>query len=378
MAASLQRNGQLIPIKVRQSVCEPGKYEVVCGHRRFFAAKSLGWKSIRAELCSLTEHNMIDESLIENLEREDLSDFDKALIFERINTDFHMTYEQIGEMVGLSKQHVSNCIALLRLFSKETLAARPEIREALFHITEHHGRVLSKVADPSTRESLLLLVVKQNLTVAALGNMACRLKSWFSPTIQLSQDIATKYQANDGSVEKDIQQIKEIVLERFRLLECGDLSSMLMDVYDEKFSFYSAYPPLDRVEGAEIRPRLRSIFEEISTNLTITVKDLNVDLYDDTAVVTLTRCHRHKCSQKKNEQFRGSLILRKRHGKWRFIHEHWSSIPRLDTLISNKIGHQASSKQHAFMERLYAPPAETPQEEQENYDNLLLTNRAIQ
>jgi ParB family chromosome partitioning protein len=93
----LKENGQLVRIHVRPSEKYPGKYDLIYGHRRFLAAKKLSWKTIKAEIEDATEEEMAIQSLVENVQREDLSDYEKTLFFQKLSTEFKMTYQQIGK-----------------------------------------------------------------------------------------------------------------------------------------------------------------------------------------------------------------------------------------------------------------------------------------
>lgn len=327
MASSLECNGQIVPIRVRPSPKIEGKFELIYGHRRYFAARSLNWKSIRAEVGMATEDEMLEQSLVENLERKELSDYEKALIFERINKEFSKTFEQIGHIVGYSKQHISNCVSMLKLFDAQTLSARPEIREALNHITEHHARILARVTDVVTRANLLLLVVKEKLTVADLNNMASKLRGWFplSDSTAAERKLELKKEKENGSKNKDIGDITEIVLTIYRLAEVGDFQKIMqMDIYDDNFNFYSAFLPFEKVEGGNVQQMLHSVFGEILPRFVTKVNELRVNVYDNFGIVTLTVSHFEKFSNKQFEAVRGSMIFRKVGSKWRIIHEHWS------------------------------------------------------
>ena len=108
MVNSMKSNGQLVTIKVRPNPTDNNRYESVFGHRRFLAAKKLGWKTIRAEIVEATNEDVLMQSLVENFEREGISDYEKALIFSTLNTKFNKTYEEIGKNLGISKQHVGS------------------------------------------------------------------------------------------------------------------------------------------------------------------------------------------------------------------------------------------------------------------------------
>ncbi|MDG7000286.1 MAG: ParB/RepB/Spo0J family partition protein, partial [Nitrososphaerota archaeon] len=179
LAHSLDENGQLTPIRIRTSQNHPGKFEIIDGHRRFIAAKKLGWKMIRGELVDKNDEQTYCESLIENYEREDLSDYEKALFFERMNKEFRRTYEEIGRMVNLSKQQVGSYVAMLRLFSPSQIASNSGLADSIHQLSEHHARILSRVQDREAREDLTLMVVRRHLSVRELTNSVSHLKVWF-------------------------------------------------------------------------------------------------------------------------------------------------------------------------------------------------------
>ena len=165
LANSLRSSGQLVPIRVRASPSKKNRYQLIYGHRRLLAARMLGWKTIRADIVQVNDYESAIQSFIENYERNQLSDYEKGLVFERFSTEFNMTYEEIGERVGVSRQTVSNYVAMTRLFSKETMTSKPELVVAMQKITEHHSRILLQVSDQRNRRDLALMVAKDGLSV---------------------------------------------------------------------------------------------------------------------------------------------------------------------------------------------------------------------
>lgn len=272
LAQSLRTNGQLSTVKVRPDTKHEGCYELVFGHRRVMAARNLGWKTIRAEVVNVSNEEMMGQSLVENFEREDLSDYEKALIFERMNKEFGKTYEQIGKMIGISKQHVSNYLAMLRLFDPEVLSSNPELLDSLRKMSEHHARALSRIEDVSTKMDLSRMIVKDSLTVKELTNIVGRLRSWFtvgenveskSHSQNDEKDIwsgALQEEKNDGARDNDVEEITKTVLNEFRLAHKGDFNSYKdIHLFGEGFSIYSAFPPFCRFEGHTTRfPKKRS------------------------------------------------------------------------------------------------------------------------
>ena len=106
------------------------------------------WKSIRAELVEATDFEMMTQSLMENFGREDITDYEKAVVFNKLNKDFGKTYDDIGKIAGISKSHISGYISMLRMFDQQDLLSNPRLAESMLKITEHHARILTRVEIP--------------------------------------------------------------------------------------------------------------------------------------------------------------------------------------------------------------------------------------
>lgn len=340
LAQSLRTNGQLSLVKLRPSTKHEGQYELVFGHRRVMAARKLGWKTIRAEVIGVTEEEMMSQSLVENFEREDLSDYEKALIFERMSKEFGKTYEQIGSMLGISKQHVSNYLAMLRLFDPNVLSSNPELLDSLRTMSEHHARVLSRVNDLNTKMDLARMIVKDNLTIKELTNIVGRLRSWFTvgknPRSTSSSQNEEEGIWSDGmeegkrnrAQEDDIEEIAKTVLNEFRLARKGDFGSYKdMHLFGEGFSIYSAFPPFGRFEGGDALSKERQWFYEIAPKLSWKIRDLKIDVLGEAALATLAVSYSGTyLGDPLKMELRGSVVLTKRDVSWKILHEHWSRL----------------------------------------------------
>ncbi|MGI0079532.1 MAG: ParB/RepB/Spo0J family partition protein [Nitrososphaerales archaeon] len=336
LAQSFRSNGQLSVVKVRPSAQHEGHYELVFGHRRVMAARKLGWKTIRAEVVNTSEEEMIDQSLVENFEHEDLSDYEKAVIFERMSNEFGRTYEQIGKMLGISKQHVSNYMGMLRLFSPEVLSSNPELLEAIQQMSEHHARVLSRIDDLNTKIDLASMIARDKLSVKELTNIVGRLRSWF--TVEEIQYEGSR--ADEGEIwcdptenirdgryqEDDIEEITKIVVNEFRLAHKGDFNSYKdMHLFGEGFSIYSAFPPFGRFEGGEALSKEREWFYEIAPKLSWKIRDLKIDILGEAALATLTVSYSGKyLGDSLKMELRGTVVLTRKDVSWKILHEHWS------------------------------------------------------
>jgi ParB family transcriptional regulator, chromosome partitioning protein len=114
LADSIRANGVVQPIMVRPSE-EEGRYILVLGERRLHASKKAGKTAIPALVRRVSLQQAAEMTIIENLQREDLSALEQAESFRVLSNEFKMTQQQIGERVGLSRTSVTNYMRLLKL-----------------------------------------------------------------------------------------------------------------------------------------------------------------------------------------------------------------------------------------------------------------------
>jgi ParB/RepB/Spo0J family partition protein len=319
MSKSLAENGQLALVKVRRTGKHPGTFELVYGHRRYLAAKHLGWKTIRAEVAEINDEKAAQESLIENFERDELTDYEKALVFERLNKEFQMTYEEIGKRLAISKQHVSNYISMLNLFSAEFLSTNPDVREVVHQISEHHARLLLRIEDTASRADLAKKISKEKLTVKELTNIVTRLRSWYGTT-KVNYD-----QVREESPEaKTKREISDLLTDKFKLAHLGKFPE---DLFDYRFSIYSAFPPYEKVEYDNAISRVRNWFCKDAPKLTSSINNLKVELLGQVALVTLDICYSGEVlGDHSRLRAGGTIVLTNKNGMWKILHEHWSNL----------------------------------------------------
>jgi ParB family chromosome partitioning protein len=326
MKRSISVTGLLTPVKVRPSPRFKNRFELVYGHRRLLAFKELKIETIRAEMVQATDEEMITQSLIENLDREDLSDFEKAQVFEKMHQQFGYKYEQIGSVFGLSKQHVSNTLAMLRLFDENFLYQNPDVYEALQKLTEHHCRILSKVRDQRTRGNLAKVVVTDKLSVRDLSHLLGRLRSWFDKGDESDHANATSL------VDKRVserEKIQEVVINEFKFASLEDFESFKnVHLFGEGFTMYTSIPPLNRIENSFAMAKKYEWFSKIIPLLSWQIEDLDIKILGQTTAMATFSVHYEAMHMKKlvKTGSRVTMVLVKTHNGWKIIHEHWSSL----------------------------------------------------
>ena len=115
LAASIRSKGILQPLVVRPVKGAVPSYEIIAGERRWRAAQRVGLHELPAIVKSLSDRDVLEIALIENLQREDLSAIEEAVAFERLMDDFGHTQEQLASALGKSRSHIANTLRLLNL-----------------------------------------------------------------------------------------------------------------------------------------------------------------------------------------------------------------------------------------------------------------------
>ncbi len=160
LADSIRQKGVLQPILVRRI---DGRYQIVAGERRFRAAERLGLPEVPARLVEdLTDRDMLEISIVENLQRDDLNPLELANGYQRLIRDFNLTQEELSTRVGKDRSSIANTLRLLNL--------PEEVKEQIVagKLKEGHARAI--LALESEREQLELArkIITEDLTVRAI------------------------------------------------------------------------------------------------------------------------------------------------------------------------------------------------------------------
>ncbi|MGH9133999.1 MAG: ParB/RepB/Spo0J family partition protein, partial [Ilumatobacteraceae bacterium] len=114
LAASIAQIGVLQPILVR-AVADQSRFELIAGERRWRAADRAGLATIPAIVRIGDDLRSVEQALVENLHRQDLTPLEEAAAFQQLIEDFGLTHEQVAERIGKSRSAISNTLRLLGL-----------------------------------------------------------------------------------------------------------------------------------------------------------------------------------------------------------------------------------------------------------------------
>lgn len=156
LAESIKQFGLLQPILVQD---KGTYYEIIAGERRWRAAKLAGLKEVPVIIRNLTEQEIVEISLIENIQREDLNPIEEALAYKRLLTEFNLKQDEVAERVSKSRTAVTNSIRLLKLCD--------EVQQMIIDdmITTGHARALISIEDPEKQYMIAQKIFDEKLSV---------------------------------------------------------------------------------------------------------------------------------------------------------------------------------------------------------------------
>lgn len=226
LAESIRHHGIVQPIILRK---DKENYIIVAGERRWRAAKLLALKEVPAVVMDLTDKQVLEISLIENIQRENLNPIEEAIAYKQLLTEFSLTQEELSKRIGKSRVSITNTMRLMNL--------NEDVQQYIIDgvISEGHGRVLLGISDSSSQYEMAQRVIDEKLSVRELETIVKYLnkeKNDIVKTRELNpyyKDITNKLQDffgtkvninsknNKGKIqieyysEEDLQRILEII-----------------------------------------------------------------------------------------------------------------------------------------------------------------------
>ena len=156
LADSIKQFGLLQPILVQD---RKTYYEIIAGERRWRAAKLAGLKEVPVIIRDYTEQEIVEISLIENIQREDLNPIEEALAYKRLLTEFNLKQDEVAERVSKSRTAVTNSMRLLKLCD--------EVQQMIIDdmISTGHARALITIEDPEEQYAIAQRVFDEKMSV---------------------------------------------------------------------------------------------------------------------------------------------------------------------------------------------------------------------
>jgi|SRR5690554_1455338 len=157
LAQSISEHGLLQPVVVRPHL---GRFQLVAGERRFRAAKIAGMSSIPAVTMDLTDRQVAEIALVENLQREDLNPIEEAEAYRQLAEEFNLTQEALANRIGKSRSAIANTLRLLKL--------APSVRAMVAQGKLSSGHARTLISMPETEQIRAAEnIVEKGMTVRA-------------------------------------------------------------------------------------------------------------------------------------------------------------------------------------------------------------------
>lgn len=194
LSDSIRQVGLIQPILVQD---RKDHYEIIAGERRWRASKMAGLKEIPVIIRDYTEQEIMEISLIENIQREDLNPIEEAQAYKRLLTEFNLKQDEVAERVAKSRAAVTNSIRLLKLCDKVQQMVIDDM------ISTGHARALLAVEDPEEQYVLAQQIFDQKLSVREVEKLV---KNLHKPEKQKQKKENQTIQAIYQDIEEKLKQ----------------------------------------------------------------------------------------------------------------------------------------------------------------------------
>lgn len=185
LAESLKQFGMLQPILVQN---RGDYYEIIAGERRWRAAKIAGLKEVPVIVRELTDQEIVEISLIENIQREDLNPIEEAQAYKRLLTEFHLKQDEVAERVSKSRTAVTNSMRLLKLCDEVQKMVVDDM------ISTGHARALISIEDPEEQYLIAQKIFDEKLSVREVEKLVKNLHKPPKPPKEENKTLQAIYQ----------------------------------------------------------------------------------------------------------------------------------------------------------------------------------------
>ncbi|MCC7497959.1 MAG: ParB/RepB/Spo0J family partition protein [Bryobacterales bacterium] len=205
LAQSIESNGIIQPLVVRKS---GSRFQLIAGERRWRAAKLAGLTRVPVVLQDFPEDRLLEITLIENIQREDLNPIEVAHAFQRLAKDANLSHEEIGQRTGKDRATVTNTLRLLRLPQsvQQLLSER--------RLSMGHARAIAGLSTPELQQDVAAKTISQALSVRQVERMIARMAASPTPSSTDKQPPTV-----DPNVRAAIDRLESALGTRVRLVE---------------------------------------------------------------------------------------------------------------------------------------------------------------
>lgn len=197
LADSIRQFGVIQPLLVKE---KEDYYEIVAGERRWRAARLAGLKELPVIIKDYSDQEVMEISLIENIQREDLNPIEEAMAFQRLLKEFKLTQEEIASRVSKSRAAITNTLRLLKLDKRvQTMVVEKEISSG-------HARTLLAIENGDTQFTLAQKIVSESLSVRDVEKLVKGMLEEPKP-VEVKEKISDEFEVFYRQVEDRMKSI---------------------------------------------------------------------------------------------------------------------------------------------------------------------------
>ena len=202
LAQSLKASGMLMPLLVRR---RGDRYQLVAGERRWRAAKLARLAEVPALIQEVADDRLLETTLIENIQREDLNSIEAAQAFDRLSREFGLNHEEIGRRTGKDRTTITNLLRLLNLPAdvQQLVAER--------RLSAGHARAILGLPNENLQRQVAEKAVSQGLSVRQVERLVRRITATREPK-------ALEEVLKDPNTQAAIEELERVLGTRVRIV----------------------------------------------------------------------------------------------------------------------------------------------------------------
>ena len=192
LSDSIKQYGLIQPILVQD---RKSYYEIIAGERRWRASKMAGLKKVPVIIRNLTEQEIVEISLIENIQREDLNPIEEAQAYKRLLEEFNLKQDEVAERVSKSRTAVTNSMRLLKLCD--------EVQQMIIDnmLSTGHARAIISIEDPEEQYALAQKIFDEKMSVREVEKYIKGMNKTAKPKKKKNESLEAIYESTEEKLK---------------------------------------------------------------------------------------------------------------------------------------------------------------------------------
>lgn len=225
LAQSIDANGIIQPLIVRQ---KGERYEIVAGERRWRASRLAGLTEVPVVVANTSNDHLLEVSLIENIQREDLNPIEVAQAFDKLHREHQLSHEDIARRTGKDRSSVTNMLRLLKLPTDIQLALGE------YRLSMGHARALLGLSDPELQREIADKIMAQGLSVRQVERMV-------QQATGPREEAPDTFKRQDPNIRAAADELERVLGTRVRIVEKSDQRGKIEIEYYSQEDLHRVY-----------------------------------------------------------------------------------------------------------------------------------------